>query len=278
MNSLESMKVVSLLTGASILLLYSGLCLPGLCQKTQTPYSLSCQKRIESAERLLEAGQEFIVRARYLRDKAKLQILEAKRLKGEAEMLRTITPATAPQKLSPQEYQQATQQYKSDLERFSEHAKLYGSHVEKFQQQVGACHASEAEYQNLVKQYQLHCEQFHLPNVPPPHICLNLNLSQGEAAGLAFAVRSDRMRVVEAERDLHREESRLAQSEREAPYVEKNLQNQANRQQREQELAEEFGRLKQEYDLVRIEQQHLAGNNKVSPTKVVRSSVSGQVK
>ncbi len=277
MNSEKRFNSTKLLSSAALaVVIVSSSALGSFSQEEADPAHL--KERCESAQRLIEEGRMFIEQAGSLHKRMESQILEAHRLKGEAEILQTIAPATSPQKLSPKEKQEAQAQYRADLEKFRDHAAQYGAHARNFESEVGACRQSEANYQALVKNYQLHCEQFHLPNIPPPHICLNLDLSYGEASSLAFLLRSDRRRIAEAEQELHKEESRLARSQREAPYLESSLRNDTARQKREQDLAEEFARLKKEYDLLTIERQQLNGVSFSSGNKVIRSSISGKVK
>lgn len=236
------------------------------------------QRRIQSAQQLIQEGEAYIARTRALHERTGQQILAAKRLRGQAEVLRTITPTAPSRKLSPKEYQAALEQFNSDVAKFRANAIEYNQHLEKFRLDVGECQANEATYQSIARRYELHCKQFHLPNIPAPHICVTLNLTEAQAASLAHVIRLDQVRVAQAERDLRQEEARLSHHEGAAPYLEAKLKNQTERQQREQKLAEEFATLKQEYDLLEIERKVIATNGKAKSPVVVRSSVAGRVK
>lgn len=77
---------------------------------------------------------------------------------------------------------------------------------------------------------------------------------------------------------MQKEESRLARSQQEAPYLERSLKKDTARQKREQDLAEDFARLKKEYDLLTIKQQQLSGFWAGNRNKVVRPSISGKLR
>jgi hypothetical protein len=237
--------------------------------------------RIKSAQNLIKQGDSYIANANALHKRATQQIAQAKVLKGEAEKLEKLAPKAIPvQKLTAQQYQAGLQSYKADIDKFKQHADIYNAHLQDFQQLVGECHANEAAYQAIAQQYQLHVEQFHIPmpNIQPPHICGELQMNQGQAASLSWMLRSDQAKVANAEFALQQEESKLAATEAMAPVIAKRLVNNSDRAKAEQGLAEEFGRLKQEYDLLSVEGKTLAANKGIPVDKLVRTSVSAKIR
>jgi hypothetical protein len=86
----------------------------------------------------------------------------------------------------------------------------------------------------------------------------------------------DQKRVMEAQIELAKTEATLQNAEAETASTHAKAINQSQREDGEQALAAEFGRLKDEYDLLKIEKDQISGNNQVG--KVTRSSVSAKVK
>jgi len=245
--------------------------------KESVPNPKWTQLRIQSAQTLISQDNDFISKANDLKIRLANQLLVANKLKGEVEVFKNniLLPPTA--KLSPQEYKAALTQYNLDLAKFAEHAKAYQSQVQEFQQLAGECHANEAAYQALVKQYELHCHEFHLPNIQPPHICPTLGLTHGEASHIANQMRADFMRVAQAQSDLQAAEGRLSQARAEAGYAENKSLLEAERQHKEQQLASQFGALSQEHALLTIEKQTLDNGIKTANSQLVRSKVSGKI-
>lgn len=235
------------------------------------------QSRIESAQALIKEGDNFISKTKSLNAKLQRQLLLTQRLKGEVETFQNHTPVPPLAKLSAQEYQAALKQYNADLANFALHAKAYQEQVREFQQLVGECHDNEAAYKAMADKYQLHCQAFHLPNIPPPHICGALNLNQGEALHLANEMRGDFMRIASAQADLQNAMGRLTEARRESVYAANKAVHENQRQEREQQLAAQFGALSQEHELLTIEKQTLDNSRGSSTAKLVNAKVSGKV-
>jgi hypothetical protein len=235
------------------------------------------QSRIESAQELIKEGDSFISKTKLLNAKLEHQLLVTKKLKGEAEIFQDRTPMPPLSKLSAQEYQGALKQYNADLAQFALHAKAYQAQVGEFQQLVGECHENEAAYKAMAEKYQLHCQAFHLPDIPPPHICGALNLNQGEALHLANEMRGDFMRVAEAQGALQFAEGRLNQGRYEGVYAANKAVHENQRQEREQQLAAQFGALSQEHELLTIEKQTLDNSRGSGVASLVNAKVSGKV-
>jgi len=237
----------------------------------------SMQLRCEQAASLKAIADDYVRQAREFHRQADLQIAEAKRLKGEARYLEGITSksgiTTAPLRLSPEQARAAINQYTGDLSQFLGHAQAYNEHMKLFDQQMGRCQANEDRYQASLKVYELHLQQFHLPNlalptaalstglIRPPHICQAMVLSEGEAASVAGRFLSDQAKVLSAERQLARAEADLSASQQAAGMANAKLETEILRGQREKALAVEFGKLKEEYDMLVVERERLASIN-----------------
>ena len=70
----------------------------------------------------------------------------------------------------------AYKQFKLDLSRFSEHAKIYDLHIADARQSLGPYQAGTAACQKMKKEMNLDCTQFHikLSSVKPPASCLHV--------------------------------------------------------------------------------------------------------
>ncbi|HEY9677965.1 MAG TPA: hypothetical protein V6C76_08140 [Drouetiella sp.] len=231
------------------------------------------ETREESAAQLIAQNAAFKQQAQQLHGSAEKSISNANRLAGEAHSL--VLKAGTPQ------FKTAVAQYSGDLALFRAHAEQYNAHLDDFRKTVGECHAGEAAYEASLKSYQLHVDMFHVPNlnsVKPPHICRNMQMSQDEATRLAYSMRNDQLRVLKAENNLNMEEQKLAQAKAAEMLNEKKAVNAAIRDKREQLLAGEFGKLKEEYDLLKVENQALGGpSSKVVAAVGAQTSVSAKL-
>lgn len=237
-------------------------------------------RRIESASKLIREFDRFSQRARKLHKNLTLEIAQAtgeiseiRTLRGEARKLQTMMPST-PLKLSKAQYQAALQQFNAHVNEFRLHAGAYYDSRAKFSRDIGECKTNQKQYEEYARKYQLHTEEFHIPNVTPPHVCGTLNLSSEEALRLSGTLRSDLVRAAAAEAQLQNEEQRLRAAEHVSSMHDGMVMAQAMRERREQELAAAFGRLRQEYELLTAEKSALGG--RVPP--VTNSRVTGTVR
>lgn len=240
------------------------------------------QRRIESARDILSEADKFRARAEAFHKRAEFQIAEAKKLKGKAEILQTRIPAVpGTLKLNGAQLEAAKSQYAADLKEFAAHARAYNLHLRQFQQTVGECHASNVTLNNVLRKYDLHLEQFHIPDlaarIRPPHICGELAETLGaETESIASRIMHDQLRVIDAEQRLRVAEQKLQVAEAVAPSIQDKAVNASIRAQSEQQLMAEFGRLRQEYDLLKMANQRLAGTM-TGTGKLARTSVAGKI-
>ena len=232
------------------------------------------ETREENAARLIAQTNDFKLRVQELHGKVDANVNDANRLKGQAEHLTNVLKAGTAQ------YQAATAQYSGDLSQFKNHAQQYQLHMEDFKKTMGECHANEKIYEAQAEEYKLHLQTWHMPDIRPPHICGLLNVSQDQAMHIANTLRVDQMRVAAATGDMLNAQQKLATAEQAELGLAKKAIGSSIREKREQELAGEFGKLKQEFDLLKIERQALGGTL-LSPTGAgtsVNTVVHGTIK
>ncbi len=239
------------------------------------------QPRIESAQSIIDDVTKLKGSIQLFHEHAVELIAQSKRLQGEAQLLQTRTPVLpSAAKLSGAQLQSALKQYNADLANFTQHAGAYDQHLKTFQATVGECHANQQALDSVIKKYEIHADQFHVPTLPatirPPHICKRMLAQMGDMSHEINSMMMDQKRVMEAQIELAKTEATLQNAEAETASTHAKAINQSQREDGEQALAAEFGRLKDEYDLLKIEKDQISGNNQVG--KVTRSSVSAKVK
>ena len=245
--------------------------------------SCNMDERIRQATELKSGFEEFIDEAKSFHKQAQKQILEAQKLQGEAQKLEgsaqfqlgttgTLHPQIA--KLSATQLKAAAQQYSGDLSKFIAHAEQYNAHATQFDQQLGRCKASEDLYKANLQKYELHLQEFHLPDITlpsqamamgvikPPHICPAMLAKHGEAQSMVNQYYNDQVRLLSAEQQLNNAETGLQAARQKAGLSDAELQKEIVRGQREQTLALEFGRLKDEYDMLLTEKDRIASSSK----------------
>jgi hypothetical protein len=237
--------------------------------------------RIESAQKIIDSVERIKKSVRLYHEHANQLIAESKRLQGEAQVLQTRVPVLpSAAKLSGAQLAAAMKQYNADVNNFAMHAGAYDQHLKTFQTTIGECHANQLAIDGAVKQFEIHTAQFHVPALPssirPPHICPRMLANMGNMSSQINGMMMDQKRVMEATNALSQTEGQLQNAEAAAASTHTKAINEAKRQEGEQALAAEFNKLKDEYDLLKVEKDQLSGNNQLG--KVTRSSVSAKVK
>lgn len=231
------------------------------------------ETREENAARLIAQAEQVKKQAVRLHGTAETSINSANRLAGQAHslLLKVGTP----------QFKSAVAQYSGDLAQFKAHAEQYNAHLAQFQQTIGECHAGEAAFEENLKNYQLHVNLFHIPSlqsVRPPHICGHLQMTETHMNRVGQSIRNDQLRVMAAEQNLNNEELKLRAAQNSELLNAKKAMNASIREQREQQLAGEFGKLKEEYDLLKVENEALGGaNSKVVADIGAATSVHAKV-
>lgn len=236
--------------------------------------------RFHQARYLIEQNREFIQQGKALHEQIQNQILIAKTLKGEANMFLNNIPAAKPPKLAGPALQAAVRDYTRDLQAFVNHADRYKANLETFRKTIGECQRAQATYEQQRGLYKLHCDQFHvsgLSNIEPPHICGAVVATAGEASTIANMLRSDEQKLRASMAELNNNSALVNESRN---MVAANLTATATesiRQREEEKLAKEFGRLREEYEMLKIQSNMLGTKNQQETGKLIKRSVSGNV-
>lgn len=202
--------------------------------------------RIEQAAKLISDSHAYCESSKLFLAQAEETVKEAKKLQGQARQYTKNLKINAPL-LKGQALSDAKRQFQLDLSQFSKHAKQYKLHTDQVRQQFGHCQASMEAYDKFRKELELHCDQFHMPNIEPPHICLELGTSAQEAASMQNRVAEQMKRVAIAEKQLMEAESRLSKAEKMSDAVDGIVRTNTDLALKEQDLAAEFARLKEEH-------------------------------
>jgi hypothetical protein len=243
--------------------------------------SETMKARIESAQKIIDSLEKIKKSAKLYHEHAVQLIADSKRLQGEAQVLQTRVPVLpSAAKLSGAQLETALKQYNADVNSFAAHAGAYDQHLKTFQTTIGECHANQQAIDGAVKQFEIHTAQFHVPTLPasirPPHLCPKMMAQMGDMSSQISGMMMDQKRVMEAQNALAHTEGQLQNAEAETASTHTKAINEAKRQEGEQALAAEFNRLKDEYDLLKVEKDQVSGNNQLG--KITRSSVSAKVK
>lgn len=274
----DSRKIASLVSLLSVVLF----CSFNSPEASGENLSDQMDARVRSASEIIDQCQSFAKKANEFHQLIQLQVADAKRLEGEAQVIQTKTPtAGAMQPMKAADYKAATRQFSSDLNVFQAHAQAYQAHLHQLQATIGECQVNQQALAGILHKYELHVGQFHMPKIPssikPPHICGRMEGMVGNSVSVGNGIMYDYLRALRSEQDLNKEEMSLQHEEAITPIVQKKAVNQALREQSEQQILAEFGRLKEEYDLLQIENDRLA-SGKAQAIKVTQASVSGKVK
>jgi hypothetical protein len=233
----------------------------GVCPALAREEETCCQPgRIDSAKAIIAQADSFKMKAtQYHTDSAAL-IRDAAKLRGAAA---TIDP-------------NARKTYEADLAVFKAHAENYRAHQAEVERSVGACQQAQAEYQQMLAQFTLHTQVFHVPNLRPPHVCHNMNISVGDAARMNNQMRVDQQREAQAEVDLENAEGKLATAAAHNAAADAPLEAKSKVLDAERQLTGEFAALKTEYDLLSTQHQALTASGILKPPALTH--VSGKVK
>jgi hypothetical protein len=297
----------------SIYALALSICLIGpTCRSAQSQSGSSetalMAKRIAQASELKSGADSYVLQAKKFHETAEHLIAESKQLEGEARVLAQNSQgkdalkgsaqfsqgvqfgAPPPLKLSATQYSAALNQYSGDVAKFSEHAQQYDVHLQKFNAEIGACHASDQAYVANLKKYEMHLQEFHVPNlrlpsvaiatgtIKPPHLCPAMMVSEGQANQITGTYFNDQLRLVEAQQNLQQAERQLRNSAIPAGLANQKLETEIKRGQGERDLAVEFGKLREEYDLLKTEKERIASANKpASPTSPKGTAITTKV-
>ncbi len=229
--------------------------------------------RESSAIRLIRQAELFNQKAALLIAQTQAVTDQAKHLTGAANRYEsTLTPKMKP--LTGAKLASAKRMFKVDLEQFEQHAREYREHTQSAREQVGQCEASRRAYEANKQAYSLHCGDYHMPNIPPPHVCVVLGRTMEENVSAAAKVRDNMKRMIEAETILMQAEKRLDTAVKNSDSIDMDARKQNEINLREQNLVAEFGQLQEEYRQLGVERNVL----KASGVKTVVPTVSAKLR
>ncbi len=233
------------------------------------------KERVQSAEQIISDISKLEASQKQLHAQTELRIAQATRLKGEARILENKIPSKPLNaKLIEEQLQEAQQKYKADIKEFAAHAAAYNQHLQQFQATIGECHANNKALATVIDRYQIHVQQFHLPmtSIKPPHICGRMAGQVGDLSHVANQMMYDQLRLMQTEGELLNEQSALRASQATSASLKDKATSAALRAQNEEQLVADFGRLHEEYTLLKSEKDYLDG-----AIKLTQTSVSGKI-
>jgi translation initiation factor 2 alpha subunit (eIF-2alpha) len=181
----------------------------------------------------------------------------------------------------------AVAQYAADLRQFYMDAKDYHLAQESLKKQIGECTENQQQWEAKLSKDKLQLNSVVIatgipnmppppptpPNIPPPRVCCVGCLITGRCGHLAAGGggggsskptvngydRGDAIRMQQAGADLAKTKNNLTYSEHENAYTSQKAIDESKVEQSQQNLAEKFGRLQQEFDTLKIEKSALTG-------------------
>jgi hypothetical protein len=229
--------------------------------------------RLESARQIISGCQSYTKWAKSFIAQASTVTNQAKTLSGSARRFQS-TVAPKMQRLSGAKLAAAKKMYQSDLRQFAEHASEYRAHTDKVRGMYGQCEASRRAYEQNRLNYTLHCLQWHMDNVPPPHVCLEVSSNVTEARQAAGMANASMKRMVDAEASLAQQEERLKGALKDSSDVDAKTRKQHDLNLHEQDLVAEFARLQEEYKQLTVESSALKSSGVKVPVQSVRGKVT----
>lgn len=230
--------------------------------------------RVDSAKELIKDSKSFQLNAKEFELNMRASERKAKKLQSAAERLE-LELKQGSGRLGGAKLKNAINQHSLDVSRFANHAKQYSTHLKQFRKQIGECDESEAAFQNNLTKYSIHCDQYHIPDVPPPHVCPRMVTSEGDMAAARAQMLNDRQRLVAAEADLRKTEDRLNQAVKDGAKAQIKVLQRADKDSELQQLTGEFARLKEEYETLQIQKAAIDGTKGKT---VTQTAVGGKVK
>lgn len=244
---------------------------PAALGQNETPNN---HQRIRQARRIIAEGKYCQRLANDCIAQADKTVESAKRLRGDARFYDTNFDAIHGPQLKGKNLQAARKQYHLDLTQFAKHQKDYDQHTKDVRTHMGMCKASLDAYEKMRKDYSLHCDQFHLPDVPPPLICIDTTATVYEAQSAMNRVREANRRVAAAEEELAKTNNKLQKEINMSSKIDAMVMKKSELALREQDLAAEFARLKEEHRQLEVERKALSQNG----IKVAVPQVQGTFK
>lgn len=189
-------------------------------------------------------------------------------------------------KMSQAQYDSAVKQFRADINQFYIHAKEYNDALKRFKIEVADCNENEQLYKNTVKQNQLNLKTVQINGVatiassdvpevvPPPRACCPKCVMSGQCrphlgtgggpsvgggGGGSGGSRADEQRLAASQAEQAKQEQKLANARAESAPALKVAVDEAKIASKMEILAGKFGKLKEEFKVLRIERDSLTG-------------------
>jgi len=221
--------------------------------------------RVQSARELIAEGKDFRLNASQSTVDMKDAIRKARGLTGGANKLIKMKAGDI-------------DQYKADLDAFKNHVGSYKAHLDQVEHDLGHCKETERLYQEHAKKYTMHVDQYHLPPIPPPHLCPGMRISESENTKISNQMRGDQERLARAELELSNAEGRLANARQEDAHADGELLKRSKIVDQERNLAGEFESLKTELSLLNTQHKALLSGGLLPTPQLSNAKVSGTLK
>lgn len=228
--------------------------------------------RAESAIEITKKCNEFAARAEQLIAQADAAAAKTNRLNGAAKRFGTNVAPTF-KRLSGAQLAQAKQMYQSDLNQFASHVAAYREHNANVRQQYGECAASRAAYEKNKNSYLIHCKEFHIEDLPPPHVCVTMEEAMSNSDSAAGRLKSSVKKLVESQIELMKTEARLNAAVANSANVDKDVRKQHELNLKEQELAVEFAQIQEEHKQLEMEKRTLSASGVRTTVPTVRAKI-----
>ncbi|CAN5454613.1 hypothetical protein BH10CYA1_BH10CYA1_26970 [soil metagenome] len=238
--------------------------------KSPTPQKLDA--RSESAVEIIKKCNQFTVKAEQLIAQTDAATAKTNRLNGAAKRFGTNVAPTF-KRLKGAQLAQAKQMYQSDLNQFSSHVAAYREHNSNVRHQYGECAASRAAYEKNKNSYLIHCKEFHMEDLPPPHVCVTMEQAMTNSESAAGRLKSSVKKLVESQIELMKTEGRLNAAIANSANVDKDVHKQHELNLKEQDLAVEFAQLQEEHKQLEIEKRTLTASGVRTTVPTVRAKI-----
>lgn len=229
-------------------------------------------RRSQTALEITKNCNAFTKRAEQLIAQANDASARAKRLNGSAKTFgTTFAPKIRP--LKGARLAEARRMYQSDLSQFASHVSEYREHNADVRKAFGQCAASRAAYEKNKNSYALHCKEFHMEDLPPPHVCVTMEQAVSNSDSAAGRLKSSVKRLVDSQIELMKTESRLNAAIANSTAVDLDVRKQHEMNLKEQDLAVEFAKLEEEYKQLDVEKRTLTASGVKSAATTVTARI-----
>jgi len=230
------------------------------------------EARSASAIEITKMCNAFTAKAEQLIAQTDAATARTNRLNGAAKRFQTTVTPTF-KRLKGAQLAQAKQMYQSDLNQFSSHVAAYREHNENVRHQYGECAASRAAYEKNKNSYLIHCKEFHMEDLPPPHVCVTMEEAMSNSDATAGRLKSSVKRLVESQIELMKTEGRLNAAVANSANVDKDVRKQHELNLKEQDLAVEFAQLQEEHIQLEIEKRALTASGVKTVVPTVKAKI-----